>query len=424
MKRPGTAVGGPPQLPRYTHDRGLGAKARSYLEQPPMSISEPFIRRPIATSLLMLGVLVFGIGAFNLLPVAAVPNVDFPTITVTAQYPGANPSTMASAVATPLEQQFISIPSLSEMTSWSGVGVSSITLQFDLNRNIDAAAGDVQQAINAASGLLPKDMPTPPTYRKVNPANFAILIYAIHSDDLPPYEVDQYATNVIADRLSTEPGVGQVFVFGSMPYAARVQINPASLAAKGLGLEDVRNALVAATVNGPKGEIEGDQQAIALDTNDQLFKAAQYGNIIIAYKNGAPVHIKDVGDVINSVQNEAAPLMVRRPAGRRHRHPEGARRQHGRRGGPHQSADAEARAVAAALGPCRPDVRPLADDASGDQRRAIDHAADDHPRRRRNLPVPADVVGDGDPEPGGAAVAARDLRRDVCRPATASTTSR
>ncbi len=269
-----------------------------------MSISEPFIRRPIATSLLMLGVLVFGIGAYNLLPVAAVPNVDFPTITVTAQYPGADPSTMASAVATPLEQQFISIPSLSQMTSWSGVGVSSITLQFDLNRNIDAAAGDVQQAINAASGLLPKDMPTPPTYRKVNPADFAVLIYAIHSDELPPYKVDDYATNVIADRLSTEPGVGQVFVFGSMPYAARVQINPASLAAKGLGLEDVRNALVAATVNEPKGEIEGEHQAIALDTNDQLFDAAQYGNIIIAYKNGAPVHVKDVGDVINSVQNE------------------------------------------------------------------------------------------------------------------------
>ncbi len=269
-----------------------------------MSISEPFIRRPIATSLLMLGVLVFGIGAYNLLPVAAVPNVDFPTITVTAQYPGANPSTMASAVATPLEQQFISIPSLSEMTSWSGVGVTSITLQFDLSRNIDAAAGDVQQAINAASGLLPQDMPTPPTYRKVNPANFAILIYAIHSDDLPPYKVDDYATNVIADRLSTEPGVGQVFVFGSMPYAARVQINPASLAAKGLGMEDVRNALVAATVNRPKGEIQTEHQAIALDTNDQLFDAKSYGNIIIAYKNGAPVHIKDVGDVINSVQNE------------------------------------------------------------------------------------------------------------------------
>jgi hydrophobe/amphiphile efflux-1 (HAE1) family protein len=269
-----------------------------------MSISEPFIRRPIATSLLMLGVLVFGIGAYNLLPVAAVPNVDFPTISVTAQYPGANPSTMASAIATPLEQQFTSIQSLSQMTSFSGVGVTSITLQFDLSRNIDAAAQEVQQAINAASGLLPKDMPTPPTYRKVNPADFAVLIYAIHSDAVPPYVVDDYANNVIAERLSTEPGVGQVFVFGSMPYAARVQINPAALAAKGLGMEDVRSALIAATVNNPKGEIQTEHQAIALDTNDQLFKAAQYGNIIIAYKNGAPVRIKDVGDAIDSVQNE------------------------------------------------------------------------------------------------------------------------
>jgi len=269
-----------------------------------MSISEPFIRRPIATSLLMLGVLVFGIGAYNLLPVAAVPNVDFPTISVTAQYPGANPSTMASALATPLEQQFTSIPSLSQMTSWSGVGVTSITLQFDLSRNIDAAAQDVQQAINAASGLLPQDMPTPPTYRKVNPADFAVLIYAVHSDAVPPYVLDDYANNVIAERLSTEPGVGQVFVFGSMPYAARVQINPGALAAKGLGMEDVRNALVAATVNRPKGEIQTEHQAIALDTNDQLFKAEQYGNIIIAYKNGAPVRIKDVGDAVDAVQNE------------------------------------------------------------------------------------------------------------------------
>ena len=268
-----------------------------------MSISEPFIHRPIATSLLMLGVMVFGIGAYNMLPVAAVPNVDFPTITVTGQLPGANPSTMASAIATPLETQFTAIPSLSQMTSWSGVGVTSITLQFDLSRNIDAAAQDVQQAINAASGLLPKDMPNPPTYRKVNPANFAVLIYAIHSDALPPYKVDELANNILADRLSTEPGVGQVFVFGSKPYAARVQINPAALAARGIGLEDVRSALTNATVNNPKGEIEGEHQAIALDTNDQLFKAAQFGNVIIAYKHGAPVRIKDVGDVIDSVQN-------------------------------------------------------------------------------------------------------------------------
>jgi hydrophobe/amphiphile efflux-1 (HAE1) family protein len=268
-----------------------------------MSISEPFIRRPIGTSLLMLGVLVFGIGAYNLLPVAAVPNVDFPTITVTAQYPGANPSTMASSVATPLETQFTSIPALSQMTSFSGVGVTSITLQFDLSRSIDGAAQDVQQAINAAAGVLPP-MPTPPTYRKVNPADFPILIYAIHSDALPTYRVDDYANNVIADQLSTQPGVGLVSVFGSMPYAARVQINPGALAAKGIGLEDVRTALLNATVNNPKGEIEGEGQAISLDTDDQLFDAAQYGNVIIAYKNGAPVRIKDVGDAVNSVQNE------------------------------------------------------------------------------------------------------------------------
>ena len=269
-----------------------------------MSISEPFIRRPIATSLLMLGVLVFGIGAYQLLPVAAVPNVDFPTITVTAQYPGADPGTMASSVATPLETQFTSIPSLSQMTSFSGVGITSITLQFDLSRNIDAAASDVQQAINAAAGVLPQGMPTPPTYRKVNPADFPILIYAIHSDAVPPYKIDDYANNVIADQLSTQPGVGQVSVFGSMPYAARVQIDPASLAAKGIGLEDVRNALINATVNNPKGAIESEHQSISLDTNDQLFNAAQFGNVFVAYKNGAPIRIKDVGDVINDVQNE------------------------------------------------------------------------------------------------------------------------
>ena len=268
-----------------------------------MSISEPFIRRPIATSLLMLGVLVFGIGAYNLLPVAAVPNVDFPTITVTANFPGASPQTMASAIATPLETQFTAIPSLSEMTSLSGVGTTTITLQFDLARNIDAAASDVLTAINAASGVLPKDLPSPPTYRKVNPANFAILIYAVHSDSLPPYKVDEFANTVLAERLSTEPGVGQVFIFGSKPYAARVQINPTALAARGLGLEDVRNALSSATVNRPKGEIEGEHQSIALDTNDQLFDAASYRNVIIAYKNGAPVRVKDVGEVLDSIQN-------------------------------------------------------------------------------------------------------------------------
>ncbi|HTV44887.1 MAG TPA: efflux RND transporter permease subunit [Stellaceae bacterium] len=268
-----------------------------------MSISAPFIHRPIATSLLMLGVLVFGIAAYGLLPVASLPNVDFPTIAVSVTYPGASPETMASSVATPLEQQFTSIPSLAQMTSLSGVGITTITLQFDLSRNIDAAAQDVQTAINAASGLLPKDLPTPPTYKKTNPTDRPVLIYAVHSDALPVYRIDDYANIVLAERLSMVPGVGQVFIFGQKPYAARIQVNPAALAAKGIGLEDVRNAIAAATVDEPKGEIEGDYRTVTLDTNDQLVDAAQYRNVIIAYRNGAPVRIKDVGDVLNSIQN-------------------------------------------------------------------------------------------------------------------------
>ncbi len=268
-----------------------------------MSISEPFIRRPIATSLLMLGILVFGIVAYSLLPVAALPNVDFPTISVSATYPGASPATMASAIATPLEQQFTSIPSLAQMTSLSGTGTTTITLQFDLSRNIDGAAQDVQTAINAAGGLLPKDLPTPPTYKKVNPADFPVLIYAVTSDAVPVYKLDDYAYTILAQQLSTVPGVSQVGVFGQKQYSARVEINPAELAARGIGLEDVRNALVASTVNEPKGEIEGQHKAMSLDTNDQLFNASQYGDVIITYKNGAPVRVKDVGQAVNSIQN-------------------------------------------------------------------------------------------------------------------------
>jgi len=268
-----------------------------------MSISEPFIRRPIATALLMMGIVVFGLVAYSLLPVAALPNVDFPTITVTASYPGAGPSTMASAIATPLEQQFTSIPGLAQMTSLSGTGTTTITLQFELSRNIDGAAEDVQTAINAASGLLPKDLPSPPTYKKVNPADFPVLIYAVYSDAVPTYKLDDYAYTILAQQLSTVPGVSQVGVFGQKQYGARIEINPGELAARGLGLEDVRNALVASTVNEPKGSIEGPHQSVSLDANDQLFKAGQFANIIVAYKDGAPVRIKNVGKAIDSVQN-------------------------------------------------------------------------------------------------------------------------
>src|SRR6266705_2473605 len=268
-----------------------------------MSISEPFIRRPIATSLLMLGVLVFGIGAYSLLPVAALPKVDFPTITVSITYPGANPDTMASAVATPLEQQFAALPGLTEMTSTSGVGSTMITLHFDLERNIDGAAQDVQQAITAATGLLPKDLPNPPTYRKTNPADLPVPFSAVHSDAMPVYRIDDYAYTILAQKLATIKGVSESRIFGQKPYAVHVQVNPGALAARGIGLEEVRNALTLATVNRPKGVLEGAHQAVTLDTNDQIYNAADFRKVIVTYRNGAPVRLGDIAEVVDSVKD-------------------------------------------------------------------------------------------------------------------------
>src|ERR1700753_2890393 len=241
-----------------------------------MNISETFIRRPIATSLLMMGILIFGAASYPLLPVASLPTVDFPTISVTAALPGASPDTMASSVATPLEQQFAAIPGLSQMTSTSGLGSTSITLQFDLDRQIDGAAQDVQTAINAAGGLLPKDLPNPPTYKKTNPADRSILVYAVHSDAMPIYKVDDYAYTIIAQKISQISGVAQVNIAGQQQYAAHIQVNPGALASRGIGLEDVRTALTAATLDEPKGNLEGPNQTLAIDTNDQLFNGEAY----------------------------------------------------------------------------------------------------------------------------------------------------
>jgi hydrophobe/amphiphile efflux-1 (HAE1) family protein len=268
-----------------------------------MNISEPFIRRPIATSLLMLGILVFGIVAYGMLPVAALPKVDFPTIVVTTTYPGASPDTMASSVAEPLEQQFAAIPGLAEMTSTSGIGSTQITLQFDLDRNIDGAAQDVLTAINAATGVLPKDLPSPPTYKKTNPADRPVLIYGVYSDSLPIYRVDDYAYTILAQKLSTVKGVSLVSVYGQRSYGAHVQVNPAALAARGIGLEDVHAALVATSINRPKGNLEGKDKVVTLDTNDQLFNADAYRKVIVAYRNGAPVRLGDVANVFDGVQN-------------------------------------------------------------------------------------------------------------------------
>ncbi len=290
-----------------------------------MNISEIFIRKPIGTSLLMAGILIFGIASYQLIPVAALPTVDFPTIRVQAKLPGASPDTMASSVATPLEQQFSSIPGLEQMTSVSGLGTTTITLQFDLNRNIDGAAGDVQTAINAASGLLPKDMPSPPTYKKTNPAERSILIYAVWSDALPIYRVDDYAFTNLAQRISTISGVSEVDIAGEQQYAVHVQVNPLALAARKIGLEDVHSALAAATTNEPKGNLEGERQVYTLDTNDQLFNAKSFAKTIIAYRNGAPVRVDDVGDVIDSSESprtgawfgtrRAELLLIRRQSG-------------------------------------------------------------------------------------------------------------
>jgi hydrophobe/amphiphile efflux-1 (HAE1) family protein len=268
-----------------------------------VNISEIFIRRPIATTLLMAAILLFGMVSYELLPVAALPNVDFPTIVVTAQLPGASPDTMASTVATPLENEFTQIAGLSQMTSTSGLGQTTITLQFDLSRDIDGAASDVQTAINAASGLLPKSLPNPPTYKKTNPADRPILIYAVHSDAMPEYQLDTYVNTVLAQSISTVTGVGQVLIGGEQQPAVHVQVDPAALAAHGLSLAQVDTALTAATLDAPKGNLEGQYQQFTLDTNDQLLNARQFREVIMAYQNGAPITVKDIGDVINSSVN-------------------------------------------------------------------------------------------------------------------------
>src|SRR6202162_1568652 len=263
-----------------------------------MNLSAGFIRKPIATSLLMVAIVLLGIIGYELLPVAALPEVDSPTIQVTAQLPGADPQTMASSVATPLERQFGQIPGLTQMTSSSALGYTQITLQFGRNRTVDSAAQDVQAAINATSGQLPANLLNPPIYRKTNPADTPILLIALTSETLPISKVSDYANSILAQKISQMPGVGIVGVGGEQNPAIRVQVNPAQLAAEGLDLETVRLALGNATVNQPKGTLYGGENAFALQTNDQLTTASGFNDYILAYRNGAPVRVRDVGRAI------------------------------------------------------------------------------------------------------------------------------
>lgn len=269
-----------------------------------MNISAPFIHRPIATALLMVGLLVGGLVSYPLLPVASLPNVNFPTLQVTAQLPGADPQTMASSVATPLELQFGQIPGLTQMTSASALGFVQVTLQFDLSRAIDGAVSDTLSAINAAQARLPLNMPYPPTIRKVNPADTPILVLALTSDSLPLTTVDAYAENILLQKISQISGVGLVGIAGQQKPAIRVQLDPQALAARGISLEDVRTVLGQANVDLPKGTLNSPRQTYTLNTNDQLLKADDYANLILAYRNGATVRVRDVGRVISAAEND------------------------------------------------------------------------------------------------------------------------
>src|SRR5882672_3683467 len=267
------------------------------------NFSLPFIRRPVATSLITLAILLSGVVAFRYLPVAPLPQVDFPTISVGANLPGASPETMASAVATPLERQFGRIAGVTQMTSSSGLGSTSITLQFDLNRDINAAARDVQAAINAARSQLPADLPGQPGYRKVNPADSPIMLLALSSENIPPAQIYDAADSILAQKLAQVEGVGQVFTWGSSRPAVRVEVNPYQLNSYGISLEKVRTALRGANANLAKGTLSDDQRSVVIADTDQLFKAYEYEPLVVAGHTGAPVRLKDIATVTDSVED-------------------------------------------------------------------------------------------------------------------------
>src|SRR5271154_2295026 len=268
-----------------------------------MNPSRPFILRPVATSLLMIAILLAGMVAYMELPVSALPQVDYPTIQVLTFYPGASPDVMASSVTTPLERQFGELPGLAQMTSTSSFGGSLVTLQFDLKEDIDVAEQEVQAAINAATTYLPKDLPNPPVYNKVNPADTPILTLALTSATLPLQKVEDYADTNLAQKISQLSGVGLVTISGGQKPAIRIQANPTALASYGMSLEDLRTALSNANVDQAKGTFDGAHQAYTIGANDQLISSASYKPLIVAYRNGAPVRLSDVANVFDGTEN-------------------------------------------------------------------------------------------------------------------------
>src|SRR5581483_8428114 len=268
-----------------------------------MHFTDFFIRRAITTTLVMGGILIFGLLSYFTLPVSNLPTVEYPTIQVSASLPGANPDVMASSVATPLEAEFSNIAGINSMSSSSSTGTTSITLQFDLSRSIDAAAQDVQAAISRAQGSLPTNMPAPPSYSKVNPAESPILFIAVSSDTMTPAQLDEYAETMMGRRISMVSGVAQVNVFGTKKYAVRVQADPEKLAAHQIDLEQVRTALSSGSLNLPAGSLYGASKAYSVQANSQLTSAKQFAQLIVTFKNGAPVRLNELGDVLDSVSS-------------------------------------------------------------------------------------------------------------------------
>src|SRR3954447_10296092 len=275
-----------------------------------MRFTDFFIRRAITTTLIMAGILGFGLLSYFSLPVSNLPAVEYPTIQVSAGLPGANPDVMASSVATPLEAQFATIAGIQSMASSSSLGSTSITLQFDLSRNIDAAAQDVQAAISRAGGSLPTNLPAPPSYNKVNPAAQPVLYLGIHTQTMTMSALDEYAETLIGRRISMVTGVAQVQVYGSKKYAVRVQVDPNQLAARDVGLEEVRDALSRGNVNLPAGSLYGTTKAYTVQSNSQLSSAAQFAPLIVAYRNGNPVRLEELGKVLDSVTLEKSVFWV------------------------------------------------------------------------------------------------------------------
>src|SRR5476651_1345009 len=268
-----------------------------------MNPSRIFILRPVATTMLMVGVVLAGAAAYRLLPISALPEVDYPTIQVTTFYPGASPDVMASSVTAPLERQFGQVPGLQQMTSTSSDGSSVITLQFNLSLNIDIAEQEVQQAINASGTYLPADLPNPPIYSKTNPADAPIMTLALTSDTMPLSQIEDLADTRLAQKISQVAGVGLVSINGGQKPAVRIQANPTALSSYGINLEDIRTAITAANVNQAKGSFDGPNQAYQIGANDQILTSADYASLVVAYRNGAPIRLSDVADIKDDIEN-------------------------------------------------------------------------------------------------------------------------